>query len=69
LKLEELIQKLNTFSPETEICLAIKTNITSGGKRVDFVYEIEGIETILQVGDSKIIAITANHLKQTLRFK
>lgn len=66
--LERLYNLLSIENFDNEICIKIKTNITdSSGKSIDFIYEIEDLEVLLQCGDSKILAITGNLLKQMVK--
>jgi hypothetical protein len=63
--LSELIEKAGG---EAELVIRIKTNASdSSGKRIDFIYEIDSIDVLLQAGESKILAITGSLLKQSIR--
>lgn len=62
----ELIKQCGENDPE--LMIRIKTNITDGsGKKIDFIYEIDSIDTLLQAGESRVLVITGSLLKQNLR--
>ena len=63
----DLLEKLKDVKFTDEVCIQIKTNITSGGQKIDFLYEIDDINIIMQICDNSIIGISGSLLKQNMR--
>jgi hypothetical protein len=64
----ELIKLLQEIPPETNLCIEVKTNITTGsGESISFIYELEGLNTIIKIGDNAVMSLYGQHIKQALR--
>jgi hypothetical protein len=54
---------------DSEVLMVIETDIDGpiSGKKVDFIYEPQGLKTIMQVGDNKIVGLHSKLMAQKMR--